>query len=77
MCRFVTAATQNKVVMLLSLMGPVTLAGTLGSPVLTIGIKRYTTEVSSSPSHASGISWYDPDLPQHIPSSGMELTTLL
>ena len=31
--------------MLLALMGPVTLAGTLGVPVLTIGIKRYTSEV--------------------------------
>ena len=47
--RFIVAATQNKVVMLLSLLGPVTLAGTLGSPVITIGIKRYTTEVSPPP----------------------------
>ncbi|KAK9826871.1 hypothetical protein WJX81_002389 [Elliptochloris bilobata] len=44
--RYVVAATHSKTTLLLSWLGPVTIAGSLGTPVLTIGIKRYTTPTS-------------------------------
>ncbi len=37
--RLVVAATHNKMVLLLSWLGPVTVAGSLGTPVLTIGAR--------------------------------------
>ena len=43
-CRFVVATTTSKAVLLWTLLGPVTVAGALGTPVQTIAIKRYTTE---------------------------------
>ncbi len=38
------ATTTSKAVLLWTLLGPVTVAGALGTPVQTIAIKRYTTE---------------------------------
>jgi hypothetical protein len=35
--RFVVAATHSKTMLLLAWLGPVTVAGSLGTPVLTIG----------------------------------------
>jgi len=43
-CRFVVATTTSKNVLLWTLLGPVTIAGSLGTPVQTIAIKRFTTE---------------------------------
>lgn len=43
-CRFVVATTTSKDVLLWTLLGPVTIAGSLGTPVQTIAIKRFTTE---------------------------------
>ena len=43
-CRFVVATTTSKSVLLWTLLGPVTVAGSLGTPVQTIAIKRFTTE---------------------------------
>ena len=43
-CRFVVATTTSKEVLLWTLLGPVTIAGSLGTPVQTIAIKRFTTE---------------------------------
>ncbi|CAK0785525.1 hypothetical protein CVIRNUC_008735 [Coccomyxa viridis] len=42
--RFVVATTTSKSVLLWTLLGPVTVAGSLGTPVQTIAIKRFTTE---------------------------------
>lgn len=42
--RFVVATTTSRSVLLWTLLGPVTVAGALGTPVQTIAIKRYTTE---------------------------------
>jgi hypothetical protein len=42
--RFVVATTTSKAVLLWTLLGPVTIAGSLGTPVQTIAVKRYTTE---------------------------------
>lgn len=39
------ALTRSRAVLLLLLLGPETLAGSLGVPVLTIGIKRFTNQV--------------------------------
>ncbi|BDA46855.1 hypothetical protein COCOBI_09-3080 [Coccomyxa sp. Obi] len=44
--RFVVATTTSKTVLLWTLLGPVTIAGSLGTPVQTIAIKRYTTETN-------------------------------
>ena len=44
MRRFVVATTTSRAVLLWTLLGPVTVAGALGTPVQTIAIKRYTTE---------------------------------
>ncbi len=44
--RFVVATTTSKAVLLWTLLGPVTVAGALGTPVQTIAIKRYTTETN-------------------------------
>ena len=38
------ATTTSKDVLLWTLLGPVTIAGSLGTPVQTIAIKRFTTE---------------------------------
>ena len=38
------ATTTSKSVLLWTLLGPVTIAGSLGTPVQTIAIKRFTTE---------------------------------
>lgn len=40
------ATTTSKAVLLWTLLGPVTVAGALGTPVQTIAIKRYTTETN-------------------------------
>jgi len=43
-CRLAMAVTTSRHVMLAVLLGPETMAGALGVPVLTIGIKRFTTQ---------------------------------
>ena len=43
-CRLAMAATTSRHVLLAVLLGPETLAGALGVPVLTIGIKRFTDQ---------------------------------
>ena len=45
-CRLVMALTRSRAVLLLVLLGPETVAGSLGVPVLTIGIKRFTNQAS-------------------------------
>jgi len=45
-CRLAMAVTTSRHVMLAVLLGPETMAGALGVPVLTIGIKRFTTQAS-------------------------------
>ncbi|KAL4420864.1 hypothetical protein ABPG77_002823 [Micractinium sp. CCAP 211/92] len=42
--RLVMASTTSRVLLLVMLLGPNTIAGALGVPVMTIGIKRYTHE---------------------------------
>ncbi|KAL4424382.1 hypothetical protein ABPG75_001683 [Micractinium tetrahymenae] len=42
--RLILASTSSKVMLLVMLLGPNTVAGALGVPVMTIGIKRYTHE---------------------------------
>jgi hypothetical protein len=39
------ASTTSVWVLLVMLLGPNTIAGALGVPVMTIGVKRYTNEV--------------------------------
>lgn len=36
------ASTSSRLVLLMALLGPNTVAGSLGVPVMTIGVKRYT-----------------------------------
>ena len=47
-CRAIMATTTSRTVLLAVLLGPEAAAGSLGVPVLTIGIKRFTTQVSAS-----------------------------
>ena len=42
--RLVLATTTSASVLVMTLLGPFTIAGALGVPVLTIAVKRYTTE---------------------------------
>ena len=44
-CQVTMAMTHSRTVLLLVLLGPETVAGALGVPVLTIGIKRFTDQV--------------------------------
>ena len=48
-CRLAMALTRSRGVLLLLLLGPETVAGSLGVPVLTIGIKRCTSQASRTP----------------------------
>lgn len=60
-CRLAMALTRSRTVLLLVLLGPETMAGSLGVPVLTIGIKRFTNQASrpidASPTK-SYLLWY-------------------
>ncbi|KAH7619690.1 hypothetical protein NADE_006521 [Nannochloris sp. 'desiccata'] len=44
--RLVMACTTTPWLLLLTLLGPNTIAGSLGVPVMTISVKRYTTELN-------------------------------
>ena len=50
-CRLAMAVTTSRHVMLAVLLGPETVAGALGVPVLTIGIKRFTTQARPRKRH--------------------------
>ena len=47
-CRLLMATTDSQTVVLMALLVPTTLSGALGIPVLLVGIKRLTNEVTSS-----------------------------
>ena len=47
-CRLAMAVTTSRHVLLAVLLGPETMAGALGVPVLTIGIKRFTNQARDS-----------------------------
>ena len=57
------ATTTSKNVLLWTLLGPVTIAGSLGTPVQTIAIKRFTTESNRCASFAAS----SPLLHKHFP----------
>lgn len=59
--RFVVATTTSKTVLLWTLLGPVTIAGSLGTPVQTIAIKRYTTESNRGFAFSLFYSYAAPD----------------
>ena len=70
------ATTTSKSVLLWTLLGPVTIAGSLGTPVQTIAIKRFTTE-SNRCAACHIILQVAPLLPLHGHHSQEALTLLV